>query len=117
MPPFEFALYLRHAAQSAGSDAAVHLCTPDPAPLRWLSQEAAETVARTLAEAGVQLHAGDVPRVVRSGLVEFEGGGEPVHADRILVLPRLVGPAMPGLPYDEHGFIEVRGDRTVPGRR
>ncbi len=116
MPPFEFALYLRHAALTAGSDAAVHLCTPDPEPLRWLSEEAAQTVARTLAEAGVQLHAGRVPKVVRSGVVEFEGGGEPVHADRILALPRLVGPAMPGLPYDEHGFIEVRGDRTVPGR-
>lgn len=115
LPPFEFALYLKHAARVAGSDAEVHLCTPDPAPLSWLSESAAEQAAGALAQAGVVLHAGHVPRVVRSGVVEFDGA-EPIEVDRILVLPRLVGPAMPGLPYDEHGFIEVRADRTVPGR-
>ena len=39
----------------------------------------------------------------------------PGHADRVIALPRLVGPAIAGLPHGAHGFIPVDAPRPRPG--
>jgi sulfide:quinone oxidoreductase len=56
----------------------------------------------------VALKTGAVARRDKDGLV-LEPGGERVDAQRVYAVPRLVGPALDGLPADEEGFI-VTGD-------
>ena len=42
----------------------------------------------------------------------FAGGAE-IQVDRVITLPQLVGPRLPGLPHDQHGFIPVDGHGRV----
>jgi sulfide:quinone oxidoreductase len=42
------------------------------------------------------------------------GGGE-VYVDRVITLPQLEGPSVPGLPHDKHGFIPVDSHGRVSG--
>ena len=46
----------------------------------------------------------------------LEGGGH-VRAERVVALPRLVGPWLDGLPHDAWGFIPVDAHGVVPGAR
>jgi sulfide:quinone oxidoreductase len=49
------------------------------------------------------------------GGLTLEPGGERLDVERILAVPRLVGPAIAGLPADEEGFILAGDDALVQG--
>ena len=80
--------------------------TPEPAPLWVFGAEASAAVAELLSERGIELRAGVPAVAVHAGELEL-AAGPPVPADRVIALPRLVGPAIPGLPHAAHGFIPV----------
>jgi sulfide:quinone oxidoreductase len=44
--------------------------------------------------------------MVRGGSLVLAGAGE-VYVDRVVTLPQLEGPRLPGLPHDRHGFVPV----------
>lgn len=116
LPGYEIALQL--AQQLGGAEAArghVHLFIPTEEPLEAFGAVVSQRVREALAQAGVTLHAGTAARVVRTGLVERSGGLPPVPVDRVLAMPRIVGPAIPGLPQDEDGFIVVDDLARVAG--
>ncbi len=116
LPGYEFALQL--AAQAPAADegqARVHLFIPTDEPLPFFGPRVSAEVRDLLVQAGVALHAGAPARVVRTGLVERDGGRPPVKVDRILALPRIVGPALPGLPQDDDAFIRVDEFSRVTG--
>jgi sulfide:quinone oxidoreductase len=76
--------------------------------------EASEAVSGELHDAGVELKTGVVARRDKGGLV-LEPGGERLEAQRLYAVPRLVGPALEGLPHDDEGFIVAGDDGRVEG--
>lgn len=108
LPGYEFALQLAaQAGPAPEGEVRVHLFIPTEEPLAFFGPRASAEVRDLLAQAGVKLHTGAPARVVRTGLVERDGGLPPVKVDRILTVPRIVGPAIPGLPQDDDAFITV----------
>jgi sulfide:quinone oxidoreductase len=59
-----------------------------------------------LTERGITLRIGTRAVAVHEGRLELDAGPA-VHADRVIALPRLIGPDIPGLPHAAHGFIGV----------
>jgi sulfide:quinone oxidoreductase len=114
LPLYELALLTAERAVRDGLDLSVEVVTAEPSPLAVFGAEASAGVARRLAFAGIHVRAGALPQ-------EFDDGklllalGEPVEADLAVALPRLRGPALPGLPHDDDGFVPVDGLGRVRG--
>ena len=73
-------------------------------------------MAEELRWAGVGLVTGAVARGTGEGLV-LEPSGERLDVQRVFAVPRILGPAVPGLACDEEGFIVTREDGRVRGAR
>src|SRR5919107_4249766 len=94
-------------------DVLVTVVTPERAPLALFGEEASAAVAEELRWGGVAVRTGVVAHV-DGGLV-LEPGGERLDVQRVVAVPRIVGPALDGLPADEEGFILAGGDARVAG--
>jgi sulfide:quinone oxidoreductase len=117
LPAYELALMTAGEAKAMGQeDVQVTIVTPEREPLTLFGPRAAAAVAEELRWAGVELVAGAVARGDGEGLV-LEPSGERLDAQRVFAVPRLVGPALPGLECDEEGFIVTREDGRVRGAR
>jgi sulfide:quinone oxidoreductase len=83
-------------------------------PLTLFGDAAAAAVATLLEQAGVRLWTGAFAESVDDGRlwVSLEGG---LPVDLVIALPRPVGPALPGLPADAHGFVPVDAYGRVTG--
>ena len=80
--------------------------TPEDSPLKMFGTAASDEVGDLLAERGIEVRAGAYPEAAPGGLV-LTPGGEHIAVDRIVAMPRLRGPAIPGLPHANDGFIAV----------
>jgi sulfide:quinone oxidoreductase len=108
LPLYELAL------QAAGRHDAV-LVTPEPAPLAALGAATSGAVAARLAAAGVALRT-DAHAVAAEPGRLILASGAPLRAALVIALPRLAGPALPGLPHDADGFVPADDEgRVVPG--
>ena len=125
VPLYELALMTAARARSISLDARITFITPEGRPLKAFGQAAGDAIVRLLGEAGIKLHTGVVARVPAPRLVTF--GETRLEVDRIVTLPRITGPALPGLsagtdwfvPVDErcvveqtHGRVFAAGDAT-----
>src|SRR3954470_17791429 len=111
LPAYELALMTAGEARAMGhEDVQVTVLTPERSALSLFGEEAGAAVEEELRRAGVELRTGVVARRDRSGVV-LEPGGEPVDVQRIFAVPRILGPALEGVPCDEEGFI-VAGEDT-----
>ncbi len=106
LPVYELAIMAAVELRSRGAEPEITIVTPEPAPLWVFGAEASAAVAELLAERGIGLRAGARPVAWRNGTLEIEDAAD-VRADRVIALPRLIGPATPGLPHSAHGFIPV----------
>jgi sulfide:quinone oxidoreductase len=117
LPAYELALMTAGEVREMGqSDVTVTVVTPEPAPLSVFGPEASAAVAEELRSAGVGLRTGAVARATGGGLV-LEPSGERLDVERVVAVPRLVGPAIDGLPADGEGFILAGDDARVDGCR
>ncbi len=115
LPAYELALMTAGEADQMGhDDVQVIVVTPERAPLSLFGEEASSAIASELERAGVTLITGAVARRAEGGLV-LEPSGERLDAQRVFAVPRIVGPAIEGLPADEEGFILVGDDGRVQG--
>ena len=115
LPLYELAFMLAERAYTMGAHLDVHLVTPAAAPLEVFGPEAAREVADLLTEAGIRFHAGADAEVLGAGRLRLSPEGETLEVDRIITLPRLEGPAVPGLPYDSEGFLLIDAHARVRG--
>jgi sulfide:quinone oxidoreductase len=105
LPLYELALMTAEHARSMSLDTRITFITPEGRPLKAFGQAAGDAIVGLLEEAGIKLHTGVVARVPAPGLVTF--GETRVVVDRVVTLPRITGPAVPGLPAGTDWFAPV----------
>ena len=114
---YELAVFLTQDARGMGIGIETSLITPERSPLEMLGEEAVTAVSDALREVGVS--------VVFANQVEIEPGqphvlvanppGTRVEVDRVVALPTLRGRPIPGVPVEEHGFVEIDEHCRVKG--
>ena len=115
LPAYELALMTAGEVRAMGQDdVRITVVTPEHAPLSLFGDEASAAVADELRLAGVDLRTGVVARRSQGGLL-LEPGDELLDVQRMYAVPRLLGPALEGLPHDEEGFILAGDDSLVQG--
>jgi len=113
LPAYELALMTAGEAREMGHDnVQVTVVTPEHAPLSLFGEEAGAAVAEELRWAGVELRTGVLARADRGGL-RLEPGGERLDVQRVVAVPRILGPGIEGVPTDEEGFIRAGDDARV----
>ena len=115
LPLYELALMTAHEVWGMGiDDAAIHLVTSEFSPLAIFGPEPSAAVSSLLGEAGITFH-GHAEAKIQSGHLMLRPGNERLDVGRIVALPILDGPQIPGVPADEHGFIPTDEHGRVRG--
>ncbi len=114
LPIYELALMTAAQLRERGSSAEVWLVTPEEEPLELFGPAAARAIEPMLRARGIRLRTSSRPALIRGRALVLAGGGE-LYVDRVITLPELEGPGLPGLPNDRHGFIPVDGHGRVRG--
>jgi sulfide:quinone oxidoreductase len=115
LPLYELALMTGEHVRAAGLEhVGLVVVTPEHSPLEAFGARIASHMWSLLADRGVAFCGHTVPlRAGPGGLVVAHG--EPVQAERIVSLPRPVGPWIGGLPHDGHGFLATDAHGAVLG--
>jgi len=107
LPLYELALLTATYLERQGiRSVELTFVTHEPEPLALFGGDASHAVRDVLEEKGIELVTGTHASSRGSGELMIVPGGE-LEADRIVALPRLVGPAIPGLPHDRDGFVST----------
>jgi sulfide:quinone oxidoreductase len=114
LPLYELALMAAAHVSARRLDAQVVIVSREEQPLEVFGAQASEAISELLLARGIELHLAASATRFEGGVVHLEGGST-VHADRVVALPRLEGPAIDGLPHDEDGFIPVDAHGRVRG--
>jgi sulfide:quinone oxidoreductase len=112
---YELALLTAERLRAACAPVEITLLTPEPAPLAVFGGRASGAVLEDLEDRGIHFVAGLLPEEIAWGELWARPGKVRIQADAVITLPRLCGPAMPGLPFDERGFIPVDEHGLVRG--
>jgi sulfide:quinone oxidoreductase len=105
LPLYELALMLAERAFEMCMSVQLTFVTPEPTPLALFGEEASQSVAELLAQAGVRLISGVEAQLPECNVVELPEGR--MEVDRVVTLPVIRGPAIAGIPHDDAGFIPV----------
>jgi sulfide:quinone oxidoreductase len=115
LPLYELALMTAAEVRGMGIDGVqVSLISTEPAPLRIFGTGASDAVAAQLADAGIEFIGASHAAVDGQRLLLSPSGRE-LEAGRIVTLPLLLGPGLPGLPSDANGFIPADEHGRVLG--
>ena len=117
LPAYELALMTAWQAWGMGhDDVQITLYTPEDAPLGLFGTAATTAVRHDLEEAGVEAETGvyvaEDPQA--PGRLILHPGERPLDAQRVVALPRAVGPGLAGLPANARGFIPTDLHGRVP---
>ncbi len=117
LPLYELALLTAERARSLNlDDVSLTVVTPEPAPLSMFGAEASAAVAELLREQGIALL---TETFVEPGAHGPSLGVGPGHrrlpVDRVISLPLIEGPRIPGLPSDPAGFLPIDDTCRVVG--
>jgi sulfide:quinone oxidoreductase len=114
LPIYELTLMTAAHLRERGVRAPVWLVTPEEEPLELFGPTAARAIEPMLRAQGVGLRTSSRPALVRPRVLVLAGGAE-LHVDRVITMPVLEGPRLPGVPHDQHGFIPVDDHGRVRG--
>jgi len=116
LPAYELALMTANRAAAQGREVAVLLITPEDAPLAALGVNASAEVGRLLSEAGVTTITSANSQIREPGKIDLYPLRRSFSVDRIIALPELYAPAVPGVPTSaERGFVTVDQYGAVHG--
>lgn len=107
LPLYELALLTAERAWAMGIELQTTLITPEDRPLAMFGSTVSAGVQELLSKGGVNvITSGQVEVPARREVVVYPGARK-LHVDRVIALPELFGPAVPGLPSDEFGFLPI----------
>lgn len=110
LPIYELALMTAREVSRLEIDGVrLMVVTPEPAPLTLFGSAASQAVAAALRDAGVALETTTVARVQSTDPPELvlAPTTRRVTVDRVIALPAIRGPAIPGTTQNAQGFILV----------
>jgi sulfide:quinone oxidoreductase len=106
LPAYELALMTAWDTRDMGiEDVQITIYTPESAPLEIFGAAATKALLEDLDEVGIQVRTSAYVTAARGGKLLVEPGARPLDAERVVALPQAVGPALPGVLNDAHGFI------------
>lgn len=114
MPLYELALMTAHHLRERGVDGVeITFVTHETTPLAILAPEVGRRLSALLSDAGIELLTGLAPdRFTDELLME---NGRVVAADRVVSLPELRAPSIPGLPGGALGLLATDAEMRVAG--
>jgi len=105
VPLYELALLTAtYLAGRSVDKVEIGIVTHEDAPLALFGGPASEAVRELLDAREIVFHGRSYPALVEEGELVLVPEGR-VRADRVVALPRLRGPDLPGVPHDAEGFI------------
>ncbi len=115
LPIYELALMTAGRAYAMNTELAVTIVTPEEAPLAAFGSAVSETVSRLLGSHGIETILSAHSEIPEPGHVAIHPGERSLRVDRIVALPQLLGPCVPGVPGGaKGGFIPVDAHCAVP---
>lgn len=105
VPLYELTLLTAAHAREHEIRLHIDLVTPEGRPLKSFGQGGADAIRSLLTDAGVVLHAGAAARVESPTVVAF--GATQLDVDLVVSLPRVTGPAVPGIPAGPGWFVPI----------
>lgn len=116
LPLYELALMsAAHVREMGVRDAELTFVTPEDAPLGLFHGAASAAVAERLTRAGIAFVGSAYAHDYDGRTLAITPGERTLEADRVVALPVLTGPAIPGVPCDPEGFVHVDEHGRVPG--
>jgi len=116
LPLYELALMTARRAYDMNVDLSVTVATPEDAPLALFGSDASRAVERLLADSGILFIPSAHCETPAAGRVTLAPGSRTLIVDRIVALPELFGPSVPGVPLTAHnGFIPIDAHCKVAG--
>jgi sulfide:quinone oxidoreductase len=115
LPLYELAIMTANRPRPATGAVHVTLATAERGALDVFGGRASGRLLERLGALGVTFIPGVQLDHVRAGEARLRPTGQFVRADRIVTLPGIAGPAVPGLPVDRDGFLPVDAHGNVRG--
>lgn len=116
LPLYELALMSALRAYECYSETVVTLITPEDSPLAIFGKAASDAVGQLLTDRGIKTISSAHATVHTPGTITLYPELGQVRAERIVTMPELYGPAVPGIPHrGEHGFLSVDRHGRVIG--
>jgi sulfide:quinone oxidoreductase len=106
LPLYELALMTARYGRRRGLDLRIEIVTRESDPLGIFGAPASEALQQRLVAADIHVRTGTFAQEYAEGKLWLELEG-PVAFDVVIALPRLHGPALPGLPDAPGGFVAV----------
>ena len=108
LPIYELALMTATRARDMNIELSITIATPEEKPLAVFGLGASEAVGKLLAANGIETITSAYCEVHEPGRVTINPGSRQLQADRIVAMPELHGPSVPGIPGGPAGgFIPV----------
>ncbi len=115
MPIYELALMTARRAYDMNVDVSITVATPEDAPLAVFGPDASRAVEQLLEDNGILFIPSAHCETPAPGEVSIDAGSERLHVDRVVALPELFGPPVPGVPLKaDNGFIPIDAHCKVP---
>jgi sulfide:quinone oxidoreductase len=115
LPIYELALMTAaHLAAAGTPEAEITIVTPEREPLDIFGPAPSKRVRALAEEAGIRLLTSHAPSSVEPGSLVLMSGAS-VAADRVVALPMLDVPPIPGVPQGPRGFIPTDPSFRVDG--
>ncbi len=115
LPLYEIALMTQRRAVDRGGDVKIAIVTPESAPLAIFGPTASAAIGELLRGRGIEVIASSSVRKLGEDGIRLTPGDRALGPAEAVALPVMEGPAIAGLPADEHGFIPVDDYSRVKG--
>jgi sulfide:quinone oxidoreductase len=107
LPLYEIALMTQRRAVDRGGAVKIAIVTPESGPLAIFGPTATAAVGDLLRGRGIEVIANSSVRELGEDGIRLTPGDRALGPAEAVALPVMEGPAIEGLPADEHGFIPV----------
>jgi sulfide:quinone oxidoreductase len=116
LPLYDLALMTAADCAAHGrSEIELTMVTPEQEPLGIFGSPASAAIRGLLQERRIALDTSSYGIPGRPGWLDVSPGEQRLRVDRIVTLPRLVGPRLRGIPSGRDGFIHTDAHGRLPG--